>query len=312
MIAHRAAQEVPVSARGRRGHRWRGVAWLGLWLVGGCGHGLLAGAAAEGADTAPGTAAMAGAAPFELRTSLLEADRIIDTGGGADRPAPLHDPPFGDADSGHYMGFDERVLGLLNAGVAKAYPLRILVHHGIVHDAIGGKRMLVVHDPHSGLAAAFSGMLDGQVARYGHSGLVYDGSPLLYDGASRSLWSPLLGRGVAGRHSGRRMPRVAVVETTWWQWVEAYPQTRVLAAPQGSGIDYRVDPYAAYRVDATLAHPVRHRDDRYHPKEPVIGVEHEGRFKAYPFTELHDVGQRVHDTFAGLDLEIEFLSLIHI
>jgi hypothetical protein len=31
--------------------------------------------------------------------------------------------------------------------------------------------------------------------------------------------------------------------------------------------------------------PTRHTDRRYHPKEWVLGVEVEGAYKAYPFSE---------------------------
>lgn len=48
------------------------------------------------------------------------------------------------------------------------------------------------------------------------------------------------------------------------------------------------------------------QDDRYHPKEPVLGIEIAGHFKAYPFMELEKAAGDVHDTIAGHTIVVKY------
>ncbi len=53
--------------------------------------------------------------------------------------------------------------------------------------------------------------------------------------------------------------------------------------------------------------PVSASSRRYHPKERVLGLEVDGRFKAYPFAELSRSGDDgISDSFAGRQLTIRF------
>jgi len=58
--------------------------------------------------------------------------------------------------------------------------------------------------------------------------------------------------------------------------------------------------------DSKLWFPVQAQDDRYHPKEPVLGVEVDGEFKAYPFVELGNTAGEVHDTLSGQGIVVTY------
>jgi hypothetical protein len=56
---------------------------------------------------------------------------------------------------------------------------------------------------------------------------------------------------------------------------------------------------------------VRAQDDRYHPKESVLGIEIAGQFKAYPFVELEKSDGDVHDTLNGQTIVVKYDKHYH-
>jgi hypothetical protein len=81
----------------------------------------------------------------------------------------------------------------------------------------------------------------------------------------------------------------------------------VLSTDTGHRRDYDRDPYSGYERERGLYFPVSDRSRRYHPKERVLGLEIDGKFRAYPFAELSRTGQReIRDQFNGRDLRVEF------
>ena len=71
----------------------------------------------------------------EALVSLVRKDGI---------PA-LTNPPFIPAADATWLSDDARVLGLVHAGVAKAYPIEILLWHEAVNDVIGEQPYLVTY-----------------------------------------------------------------------------------------------------------------------------------------------------------------------
>ena len=89
-------------------------------------------------------------------------------------------------------------------------------------------------------------------------------------------------------------------------WLERQPRTRVLALPERRKIDYRRSPYSAYWISEKVPFPVRARDDRFHAKEVVLGVEHEGRARAYIGSILTRAGGRIVDDFASRRVRVSY------
>ena len=78
---------------------------------------------------------------FETRSIPLAEIR----GGGPPKdgiPA-LDAPRFVPAERDTFLRPDDRVLGLVHNGEARAYPIRILSWHEIVNDTVGGDPLLV-------------------------------------------------------------------------------------------------------------------------------------------------------------------------
>lgn len=169
---------------------------------------------------------------------------------------------------------DETVVGLTADGRARAYPLSVLTIHEIVNDAFGGP-VLVTYCPlcRSGLVA--NRVVDGTVTTFGVSGLLWrperiqaadsvadgrafgasgsagadaevgvNGNLVMYDRATRSYWSQLLGQAICGPATGTGLSIRPSTVTTWGEWRADHPDTDVLLPPPYSETFRPVDDVA--------------------------------------------------------------------
>jgi len=75
----------------------------------------------------------------------------------------------------------------------------------------------------------------GETLAFGHEGLLYRGSFVLYDRGTRSLWVHVTGECVAGPLAGERLEFLPSVVTTWAEWRAAHPNTTVLLGRRRGG-----------------------------------------------------------------------------
>lgn len=238
---------------------------------------------------------------FDLSNSILPRNEIQHGGPPRDGIPALSDPQLISAAEADYLQPQHRVLGIAIDAEARAYPIAILNWHEIVNDSIGGRRLVITYCPLCGTGVAFDASIDGEPTDFGVSGLLYNSDVLLYDRATESLWSQILGQAISGERVGTMLSPIPITHTTWGAWRERHPQSLVMSDDTGFSRDYRRDPYAGYEKSRHTYFAVNNEaPDNYHPKEIVVGLEHGGVFKAYPFIELDRHGKaRFSDTLGG-------------
>lgn len=250
---------------------------------------LLAAASSVAAETLNG---------FDL--SGLSVERSLVQRGGPPRdgiPA-LIDPAFVSADQAG-LNDDDRVIGVAFNGEVKAYPLSIMNWHEVVNDRFGNRAVLVTYCPLCFTGMTFLAESEGERQLFGVSGLLYNSDVLLYDRATESLWSQISQQAVSGPRRGDVLPLLPSSHTTWGQWRQRHPDTRVLSEQTGFRRDYDRDPYGEYAQRRDIMFPVAFRARGYHPKEPVLGIRHQGVVRAYPRSELAKMPPRFTDELAG-------------
>jgi hypothetical protein len=244
---------------------------------------------------------------FDLAGALVPINEIHQGGPPRDGIPALDNPLFLPAQHAEFLQEDDYILGMSRNGISKAYPIRILNWHEIVNDHFGQEAVVISYCPLCGTGIAYSAYINGQARNFGVSGLLYNSDLLLYDRESESLWSQIEGKAISGPLKGRRLNPLTVLHTTWSEWRKQHPGSLVLSTETGHRRDYGRDPYDGYQDSEALYFPVKHLDRRYHPKERVIGVELNGVFKAYPFTELGRLKSQVlKDQVGGVEIEIRF------
>ncbi|MDP6374820.1 MAG: DUF3179 domain-containing (seleno)protein [Pseudomonadales bacterium] len=127
---------------------------------------------------------------------------------------------------------------------------------------------------------------------------------LLYDFATESLRSQLMMKAISGPLKGRGLTRLPLLHSTLKGWLTRHSDSLVLTRDTGYPQKrYDRNPYSGYEKNTRLMFPVTARDRRLHPKAWVLGVEIDGRFKAYALEAIHEHGV-VEDVVAGQQVRV--------
>lgn len=207
----------------------------------------------------------------------------------------LRRPPHVPAAAASHLHPDELVFGARLGGAARAWPLRVLSWHEMLDDELGGEPVTLSYCTLCRSAVLYRGRLpDGTPTSFGTSGLLYRSNKLMFDRATRTLWSNLTGEPLLGPLAARAEPLEALplTTTTWEAWRRANPDTTAMVADdelaRRYGFDYR--PGAADSRRAGVAFPVPRRDRRLADREEVLGVALAGHATAYPLAGLLATG----------------------
>lgn len=243
---------------------------------------------------------------FFLDQLRIPLEEIKDGGPPKDGIPSIDFPKFIEAKEATFLQAEDMVIGVVFQGIATAYPIRILNYHEVVNDKFGKQPVVVTYCPLCGSGVAFLAGEAGHEKIFGVSGLLYNSDVLLYDRTTESLWSQLMAKAISGPLSGTRLEMIPSEQTTWENWRKRYPQTMVMTTNTGHLRDYDRSPYQRYDQEEAIYFPVVATNDQLPKKEKVIGVEVNGRYKAYPFSKLAKQNRIVKDVVNGQHLFIEF------
>jgi hypothetical protein len=244
-----------------------------------------------------------GAAPFPTvsagrvmpRAANDYASAMMSGGPGKDGIPSIDQPKFRDAAAADdYLDPGDIVFGLVENGVARAYPQRILVWHEIVNDTIGGLDLAVTYCPLTGTAIAF----ERGDTEFGVSGRLVNSNLVMYDRATDTWFPQVLAIGIQGPHAGSALVERPIAWTTWQRWRDAHPGTSVLSTETGFARNYNRDPYGAYNPrsgyyapDAGTMFPLMNEDERFPPKSVVLGARTAKAAVAVPLDDLRNAGR---------------------
>jgi hypothetical protein len=239
---------------------------------------------------------------FDLSAFTLPRERLAAAGfpkGGV----PALDAPtvmaggdvaaFNEEHRGKYLVSDDRVVGVVLHGDARAYPVRVLNWHEVINDTLAGVPVAVTYHPLCDSVVVFDRRIGDDVVEFTASGLLYNSNQLLFDrredAAAESLWSQLLARPVAGPAvaAGQRLRVLPSSVAHWQRWLERHPRTTVVRPELELLKRYQRDPYGNYLMTGDLRFPV----DPLPPRDsmprmsPVVVLETGGRAQTYSLEE---------------------------
>ena len=185
---------------------------------------------------------------FERRPkSVIRLDEIRWGGVRRDGIPPLKNPKMIAALDATWLQDDNIVFGVAIDGDVRAYPKRVLAWHEMFKDRIAGRELAGVYCTLCGALVLYDVTAGGVQHDLGTSGFLYRSNKLMYDHATKSLWSTLTGSPVVGPLVGKgiELEPLYVVTTTWKEWRTRHPNTQVLSLDTGHQRDYSEG--AAYR-----------------------------------------------------------------
>jgi uncharacterized protein DUF3179 len=192
-----------------------------------------AAAEAASADTTPSSQA-------DERPTRI-ADRMRGRAIAAQLP-PLDNPAHKPRAAASSMRDEDWVLGVVVGGRACAYPWWVVKNYHVVNDTIAGVPLAVSFCEQCTGGAAFKREHRGRVLSMAVAG-VYNGTILLKDRDTGTLWAPFSGRALEGPLAGERLERLPLSLSHWDEWAAGRPTTEVVDAPatarSGHGAWYR-------------------------------------------------------------------------
>jgi len=212
--------------------------------------------------------------------------------GGPPMPfVPLREPHFVTASKADFLKAADRVVGVSENGVSKAYEPSVLAFHHVVQDNLKEMPIIATWCALCNTPLVYSSVVDGKKLTFERAGNRGNNFYML-DTETASHWQQIGGDCFEGPLKGKRMTMVPFLYTTWGEWREQHPDTLVLVleAAYQSGYEFMeksrvsVVPYGSNKKpDREL---VRDFDTRLPNYEQVIGIEIGDTHKAYPLSAL--------------------------
>jgi len=222
---------------------------------------------------------------FDLSNQRLEGGALVASGNPRDFLPPLDAPRtmagfemqgWNETHRTKLVVSDDRVIGVVVGGEARAYPVRVMNVHEVCNDTLGGMPIAVTFSPLCDAAVAFDRRVDGRERLFAVSGLLLDSNLVLYDRSDTpSLWSQMGLSAIAGPEAARgvtlrQLPDVQLC--TWKHWLAMHPRTDVVLPDPDDARRMKQFSYSRYLLSPRLDFPVaRWRDPGdMAAKTPVI------------------------------------------
>ena len=244
------------------------------------------------------------ATDFSIHTVVYEE---IKPGGPArDGIPPIDDPIFAPVhEAPDYLVDAEPVIVLELNGEQRAYPLSILIAHEVVNDVIGGEPVAVTYCPLCNTGLVFKRTVNGDVLRFGTSGLLRNSNLIMWDRTTESWWQQVTGEAIVGTMTGTRLDFIPAQFIDWATFRDAFPDGVVLVRDPDSDRAYDLPPYGGR--DASAETRATFADGSLSPVERVVSLVVNGNAVAYPFALLEAM-PIVHDVFEGQALVIFYVG----
>jgi hypothetical protein len=214
---------------------------------------------------------------------------------------PLNDPVWTDAYD--HLRDDDPVLGLYLGRQARALPWWIMKEPHVANLSLDEAPVLVTLCVMCSSAAAFRAEVDGKRLVFRLRGK-YNGTMLLEDRATQSLWSPFTGVALTGPLRGATLERLPLSQCLWREWLDMHPATLVLYGAQALRAGHWSEfspgsPGIPPGMTATLVRPL---DGRLPHNTLVLGVERAAKARAYPLQALARLGPVLNDSLGGVEI----------
>ena len=136
---------------------------------------------------------------------------------------------IGESNGDDRLDRKDKVVGIGFEGGPKAFPLTALKATPVVNDNVAGDDVLIFFQPDTQTALVYNRFVDGRSLEF-EQVIDDDGTVLLRETRTGSLFLPFTGRGIEGELEGLQLERVHSVVSFWFAWSDFYPDTELYPA----------------------------------------------------------------------------------
>ena len=228
----------------------------------------------------------------------IPIDEVLSGGPRKDGIPSIDHPKFLLSPEVDYLEDEDLGILLTVNGNTRFYPYKIMSHHEIVNDSVGGEEIVVTYCPLCASGVAFSRLISVGVSEFGVSGLLYQSNLLMYDRSTQTLWDQLTGEAVVGQLTAGELFRIPSDIVSYGSVRKREFDVYVLSTDTGYIRDYNNAPYEGYDTNERTYFPTNaDGDQRLHPKTLIYGIAIDG--KAIAFTKDFIVSKGTFQGYLG-------------
>ncbi|MBC7424203.1 MAG: DUF3179 domain-containing protein [Ferruginibacter sp.] len=177
------------------------------------------------------------------------------------------------------------VIGIVNNGEAKAYPIRLLGYHHQVYDSIGGKPVIVTYFTVCRTGRVYEPIVNGKQERFRLVGMDHFNA-MFEDTTTKSWWRQATGQAITGQLKGQQLPEFFSTQTSLAKWLQLNPSSLVMQADPAFKDDYDT----TYKFENGKSKSKLTGTDSLSGKNKswVIGVKAGNERKAYDWNTLKE------------------------
>lgn len=187
--------------------------------------------------------------------------------------------------AGNKVDTGRLVIGVVNNGQAKAYPIRFLGYHHQVQDTVGGKPLLITYCTVCRTGRVYEPLVNGKSEKFRLVGMDHFNA-MLEDNTTKSWWRQATGEAIAGRLKGQQLPEFLSTQTSLGEWMALHPTTFIMQEDPVYKKDY--DTTLKYESGASRKKLTGTDTLSWKDKSWVIGVKAGNARKAYDWNKLKE------------------------
>lgn len=176
------------------------------------------------------------------------------------------------------------IIGVVNNGVAKAYPLVYLGYHHKIQDNVGNEPVLVTYCTMCRTGRVYSPMINGTRQSFRLVGARHYNA-IIEDQQTKTWWYQATGIAAVGKLKGEHLQELPYEQSTLSAWISKHPASLILQPDTNYVQDYKdlknYDRLQAVDKDSTIKNK-----DTLMRKSWVLGVIVNGQAKAYDWRHL--------------------------
>ena len=169
---------------------------------------------------------------------------------------------------------------------AKAYPIRYILYHHQVRDTIAGKPIMVTYCNVCRTGRVFEPVVDGKPENFRLVGMDHFNA-MFEDERTKSWWRQATGEAITGPLKGKALPEVESNQYTLNKFFSLHPFGKVMHAEAASKESY--DTLGRFEKGKSKGKLTRTDSLSWKDKSWVLGIQIEGKSKAYDWIQLKDL-----------------------
>ncbi|MDB5276762.1 MAG: hypothetical protein JWR61_1717 [Ferruginibacter sp.] len=190
------------------------------------------------------------------------------------------------------------VIGVVNNGEAKAYPIRFLGYHHQVQDTVGGKPLLITYCTVCRTGRVYEPIVYGKPEQFRLVGMDHFNA-MLEDATTKSWWRQATGEAITGKLKGQRLPEFFSTQTSLTKWLALNPNSFVMQEDPAFKNEY--DTTGKFESGKSTSKLTGTDSLSWKNKSWVIGVKAGKEKKAYDWNQLKEK-RIINDTLDGKNI----------